>query len=582
MTTATDKAAVLQLVPEATTPEIDRPCFKVYDHPQIMSNGKKLRAGVYWHGQRQSRGDSAPAPFDQWICSPLHVEAVTSYNGGQFGRLLRFRNTLGEWREWAMPMAMLRGSGEDLRGELLSMGVEIDPDGFKVLNRYIQSQHPKRQMTAASSTGWHNDALFIMPGQNLGTGDAILQSEAANLEGFAQAGTLDGWRDGVARYAAGNPLLMLGICAALAGPLLYPTRQQSGGVNLYGKSSTGKSSIAQAAASVWGHGEHLMRTWNATGNGLEGIAAQRNDTLLVLDELGESDPAKVGDIVYALANGTGRARATRTGGARTSNRWRVSLLSSGELTLPAKMAEAGKRSKAGQEVRLIDLSAARSLGCWDDLQGQADGATLSKIIKRASVTHYGHAGPLFILGLLQGEGFEALPEALALLRAEYQPRNNLEGRAADRFALLALAGELAISYGLIPAPMDTARAAMLELFGNWQGERSADTSEDAAIKALVLEFITRHGEAYFSELGQDGPPIRDRAGWWRQEGEQRAWLFTPEGLRRAVPGFEIGTVLTVLDNAGWISEKGDGSKRAKKVKVGGQSLRLYHLQPLEA
>lgn len=123
---------------------------------------------------------------------------------------------------------------------------------------------------------------------------------------------------------------------------------------------------------------------------------------------------------------------------------------------------------------------------------------------------------------------------------------------------------------------------MLELFGNWQGERSADTSEDAAIKALVLEFITRHGEAYFSELGQDGPPIRDRAGWWRQEGEQRAWLFTAEGLRRAVPGFEIGTVLAVLDNAGWIIEKGDGSKRAKNVKVGGQSLRLYHLQPLEA
>ena len=52
MTTATEKATVLQLVPEATTPEIDRPCFKVYDHPQTMINGKKLRAGVYWHGQR--------------------------------------------------------------------------------------------------------------------------------------------------------------------------------------------------------------------------------------------------------------------------------------------------------------------------------------------------------------------------------------------------------------------------------------------------------------------------------------------------------------------------------------------------
>lgn len=581
MSTAKEKAAVLQLVSEATAPEIERPGFRVYDHPLTTSTGQKLRAGVYWHGQRPGKGDAPPTLVDQWICSPLHIEAITSSNGAQFGRLLRFRNTLGQVREWAMPMAMLSGSGEDLRRELLSMGVEIDPDGFKQLNRYIQSQRPSRQVTAASATGWHGAGLFIMPGENIGQGDAILQSEVANLDDFTRAGDLDGWREGVARFSDGNPLLILGICAALAGPLLYPARQQSGGVNLYGKSSTGKSSIAQAAASVWGHGEQLLRTWNATGNGLEGIASQRNDALLVLDELGEADPAKVGDIVYALANGTGRARATRTGGARTANRWRVSLLSSGELTLPAKMAEAGKRSKAGQEVRLLDLSAARGFGCWDHLHDQPDGASLSKAIKRASVTHYGHAGPAFVRNLLEGEGLDGLPEALALLRAQYQPRNNLEGRAADRFALLALSGELAISYGLLPLLPDAARLAMLELFASWQSDRTAEVSEDATIKALVLEFITRHGEAHFSELGRDCAPIRDRAGWWREDGERRTWLFTGEGLRRAVPGFEQRAVLDVLDAAGWITERGEAGKRAKQVKADGQSRRLYHLQPLE-
>ena len=40
----------------------------------------------------------------------------------------------------------------------------------------------------------------------------------------------------------------------------------------------------------------------------------------------------------------------------------------------------------------------------------------------------------------------------ACLRGQYQPRNNLEGRAADRFALLALAGELAIGWGLLGWP----------------------------------------------------------------------------------------------------------------------------------
>ena len=572
---------VTPLVPKASAPEIERPCFRVYDEPTTTKAGQKLRAGVYWHGQRHGKGDSEPVEFDQWICSPLHVVAITSCQGGHFGRLLRFRNTLGRWREWAMPMAMLKGSGEDLRGELLGMGVEIDPDGFKQLNRYIQSQHPQRQVTAATATGWHDDQLFIMPGQNIGQGDAILQTEAHDLGDFTKAGDLDGWRQQLARYCDGNPLLILGVCAALAGPLLYPTRQQSGGVNLWGKSSTGKSSIEQAAASVWGHGEHFLRTWNATGNGLEGIATQRNDALLVLDELGEADPAKVGDIVYALANGTGRARANRAGGARTANRWRVSVLSSGELTLTAKIAEAGKRIKAGQEVRLLDVSAARAFGCWDRLHGLPDGAALSKIIKRASVTHYGHAGPEFVRQLLAGEGLEGLPEALELLRAEYPARNGLEGRAADRFALLALAGELAIGFGLLPLAPDSARLAMLALFADWQGERSADSSEDAAIKAQLVEFVTRHGEAHFSELGVPTDKVRDRAGWWRQEGEARVWLFTAEGLRRAVPGFEQRTVLDVLDAAGWIAERDKSGKRSKRVKSEGRALWLYHLRPVE-
>lgn len=574
---------VTPLMTEAeAAPEIERPCFRVYDRSLTTKTGQKRRAGVYWHGQRQGKGDAPPADYDQWICSPLHVEAITSNGDGHFGRLLRFRNTLGRWREWAMPMAMLRGNGEELRGELLNMGVEIDPDGFKQLNRYIQSQHPERQVTASTATGWHDGQLFIMPGENIGQGDAILQSEAANLDDFARAGDLDGWRQQIARYCAGNPLLTMGICTALAGPLLYPTRQQSGGINLWGKSGTGKSSILFAGCSVWGHAEQFKRSWNATGNGLEGIATQRNDTLLALDELTEADPAKAGDIVYALANGTGRARASRSGAARTTNRWRVSVLSNGEVTLSAKMAEAGKRTKAGQEVRLLEVSAARAFGCWDALHDQQDGGTLSKAIARAATSHYGHAGPEFVRRLLEGEGLEGLPEALALLRAEYQPRNGLEGRAADRFALLALAGELAIDFGLLPIAPDSARLAMLELFAGWQAERSADTSEDAAIKAQLLEFVTRHGEAHFSERGIPTDKVRDRAGWWETRGEQRVWLFTPEGLRRAVPGFEQRTVLDVLDAAGWIVERDNKSgKRSKRIKVDGRPLWLYHLQPVE-
>jgi len=579
MTKKQNESSVVKLVPEAYAPPIERSCFRVYDSALKTQDGKNLRPGVYFHGVRQSK-NGAPTEYDQWICSPLHVEAVTSYQDAHFGRLLRFKNSLGRWREWAMPMSMLKGSGEELRGELLHLGVEIDPDAARALSRYILQHKPKRQVTASISTGWYDDRLFIMPRENIGEGDAILQSESANVDDYGKSGTLDGWRDEVSAHCAGNPLLMLGVCTALAGPLLQPTGQQSGGFNIFGRSSTGKSSIAQAAASVWGHGENMLRTWNATGNGLEGIATQRNDTLLVMDELGEADPFKVGEIVYAISNGTGKSRGSRSGGARSINRWRVMIISNGELTLAAKIAEGNKRIKAGQEVRLIDISASRQHGCWDDLSGQHDGAALSKLIKHGSVTHYGLAGPAFVKSLLEDDAMDGLPEAFSMLRASFTPRNAIEGRAADRFALLALAGEIAREAGLIEMPVMTAQDAMLSLFADWQQQRSAENSEDAAIKNQLLDYITRHGEAYFSEIHMHTETIRDRAGWWKNQGAERLWLFTSDGLRRAVPGFDQKTVLDVLEAAGWIAEK-EGAKRAKQVKVDGRNVRLYHILPAE-
>lgn len=564
------------LVPEAKLPEIDRPAFRVYDHP-IKSLGGTYSPGVWWHGTKEEKGK--PVAYDKRVCSPLHVEAVTSSDGADFGRLLRFRNTLGAWREWAMPMHLLKGSGEDLRGELLNMGVEIDPDAFKLLNRYIQGQHPKRQVIAATATGWHSPTLFIMPRQNIGKGEAIYQSEAANFDDFRQAGTLESWQTEIGARCAGNPLLMLGVCTAFAGPLLYHLQRQGGGFHIVGDSSTGKSSAIQAAASVWGHGEQFKRTWRATGNGLEGIAAQRNDTLLALDEIGEADPREIGAVVYALANGTGKARAGRTGAARATRRWRVVLFSSGELGLSAHMSEGGKRSRAGQEIRLLDIPVRRTFGAWDELHGLPGGREFSDAIQRASVTHYGHAGPLFIRKLLECGEADDLPAVLAALCADYPSGSGQESRAAERFALVAMAGELAIEWGLLPVPAGAARDAMLVLFDAWRSSRGQGQGEDATICASLCDFITRHGDALFSELGGDAM-VRDRAGWWKDAVDRRVWLFTSEGLRRAVPGFDVTRILEAVAAAGWITEHNPG-KRAKRVKVDGRNPWLYHLAPVE-
>jgi putative DNA primase/helicase len=124
-------------VTESPVPDDDhRPCFKVFDDWLTLQDGRKLKAGVCFFGIKAGKADSPPAPFQQFVCSPVKIEAVT-FDGQEnnFGRLLRIKNTLGRWREWAMPMELLRGAGDDLRGELLAMGVEIDPAARNLLSQ---------------------------------------------------------------------------------------------------------------------------------------------------------------------------------------------------------------------------------------------------------------------------------------------------------------------------------------------------------------------------------------------------------------------------------------------------------------
>lgn len=566
---------------EGTT-VLEWPFYQVYDEPS-----ESMRAGVYLHGQRPGKGrDAPPVEFVKWICSPLHVIAITSRDGADFGRLLRFRNTLGLWCNWAMPMLLLKGSGEDLRGELLDMGVEIDPDAFRVLNRYLQSQQPKRRMIAAASTGWHGKRLFIMPSQNIGEGEAIFQSESSNLDDYRQGGTLDGWQLEIGKRCVGNPILMLTVCTALAGPLLFHLQRSGGGFHIYGDSSRGKTAAEQAGASVWGHGKEFMRSWRSTSNGLEGVAALHNDTLLALDEIGEADPREIGNLVYGVTNGVGRSRATRTGAARKIRRWQLMLLSSGELTLSQHMAEAGKLSRAGQEIRMLDVrSDLNPFGAWAELHGLLGGREFSDAILSASTTHYGLAGPAFVGKLLECGEVHELPAMLAELRQLFPTDNGQEGRAAERFAIVAMAGELAISWGILPAPEGSARDAMLVLYNDWRGNQGKGLSEDAKIRKSIRNFLSRYGEAMFSQLAVEPPfPIRDRAGWWKQEhtpnGDRRVWLFTSEGLRRAAGGYDINRIIAAVDAADWLTER-TGGKNSKRVGIDGRKEWLYHLAPTD-
>lgn len=559
---------------------------------QLGDSGQILKPGLYWHGVRDSTNT------DTQICSPLEVIAMTSDDKGEnYGRLLRFLTPKGEWREWAAPMEMLSGDGGELRAGLLRMGVTIPNKQRQALTDYIMESTTKRHALAATATGWHSPDLFVMPGGIIGTGDVVFQSTEAGSQEYTTAGTPEGWRDSVAALCRGNPVPMMAVCAALAGPLLWLLDVDSGGFHFVGDSSSGKSVGALVACSVWGEPRNFKRNWNATSTGLEGLATMRNDTALILDEIGEAPAKDIGGLIYQLGNGTGRQRGKVSGMARPVNVWRTMLISTGEHTVGKHMESGGQRIKAGQEMRLLDIPAQRIYGAFDYLHGmelphnpdneeerRGAGRKYAETLRGNAASHYGHAGPEFVRWLISrnqpgesGDGGQTLADMFALLREQFPVSTGQEARAAARFTLCALAGEMAITAGILPWPQGDALAAVRAMFEAWAEYRGRGQSEDVKILRAVAGFIARHASR-FEGTGQHGETVNNRAGWWKLDSNGgRLYWFLQEALCEAASGYDLKRIAASLDDAGAIADRDiDGRRRfTKRVSVNGEKHRVY-------
>jgi uncharacterized protein (DUF927 family) len=258
------------------------------------------------------------------------------------------------------------GEGTDLAARLADLGftVAVGRKPRERLADYLNRVRSPERARCVSRIGWHSEGIFVLPDQTYGPATServVFQSSGAFSHAYNSMGSLDDWKRKVAEPARGNSRLILAISAGFAAPLLYPTREESGGLHLRGGSSTGKSTALVVASTVWGGGgsNGYVRQWRATDNGLEGLATGHSDTLLCLDELSQIDAKAAGAAAYMLANNSGKTRANRNGESRTPQHWRNFFISSGEISLADKLGEDGRngRAAAGQQVRVIDIPA---------------------------------------------------------------------------------------------------------------------------------------------------------------------------------------------------------------------------------
>lgn len=552
--------------------------------------------GLWWQPP-----DANKSPIH--VCGSLDALARTRDDRGEnWGVLLTWRDGDGRLHEWAMPRAMLAGDGVAIREYLLDRGLYVAPDqaARQALLRYLTAIVPEATARCVARVGWHrigNHEVFALPDSVYGDTPerVLLQSASAVEHKFNQLGALAEWQGAIGRHCVGNTRLLLAVSAAFAAPLLNLTGEQSGGINFKGSSQIGKTTALRVAGSVWGGSNEplgYMRQWRATANGLEGTAAAHCDALLALDELGQIDPREAGDVAYMLANGAGKGRAGREGNARPVLSWRIFILSTGETSLADLVREAGRRAKAGQEVRLVDVPAdlENGLGIFDELHDMPSADVLVRTLRDATMRFYGTPIRAFLSALtadLAGNR-DGLLRGLQEQRRAFVERHVPAGAAgqvlsvAGRFALVAAAGELATRYGVTGWKMGDAEWGVGLCFRAWLDRRGgAGMREEETGIAQVRAFIEQHGSSRF-EIWGAAPEQRivSRAGFRRPD-ENGAWEYyvMPEAWRQEVCNAhdpsQIARALAKRD----LLVPGSDEKSARSVKVPGyKRMRLYHLR----
>jgi uncharacterized protein (DUF927 family) len=453
-----------------------------------------------------------------WIAAPFEIiGACRNAHGGGWGKVLHWRDPDGRPHVRHVPNAALHGEPAALCASLEDEGLHIARARQRDCVGYLSAAPVRRRVRLVSRTVWHEiegHRVFVLPGETIGPagGERVILDAAAHGP-YEARGTVTDWREGVARLASGHVLPVLAISAALAGPLLDLAGIEGGGLHFGGQSSKGKTTLLQLAASAYGRGDGggYVRSWRATANGLEGAAASATDTALILDEVGQVDARDMGAALYSLANGTGKARAARDGGLREPKTWRVLAISSGEVPVDGKLSEdRGRKTRAGQLVRLLDIPAQRAYGAFDHSGPSGNAADLAKTFKLAATSSYGTAGPEFVRRLINepvtGDEVRAFIASFVKAHVPMGADGQID-RAAHRLGLIAAVGEFATEFGLTSWREGESSEAAAWALARWiEGRGGTESSEVSQAIATVRLFIEVHGDARFENL--DDPEAR--------------------------------------------------------------------------
>jgi putative DNA primase/helicase len=495
---------------------------------------------VYIHHRRiisiMGKGEATP------LCGPLRVtRRLSSLNGDAAALVIEFLDRDDTQRTYVAGVDDLIKRGSDVVADLANRGLVLRGTVTQLL-KFVRSWEVGAVGSLAKHKGWmHADdqvGYISQSGKALtcsgpGLKPIFTLGGSADVSA-ARAGSFEGWRNGVAAMANNNPLLMFSIACALTGPLLEIFNLDGTGFNIHGRTSDGKTTILNAAASVSGPPAAIMR-WNATPTAFENAARDANDGTLIIDEIPTKNnkaARDLGPVLYMLGNGVARSRSDFSLKSLAPATWRIVLLTSAEASLTEIFATAKLAMPDGLGVRLADIpTKSWAHGAFADIHGYPNAADFADALKAACREHHGHAGERFIRNLINTrqsspklKRIQRLFELVLKELTEYlgsrsdTPIESAEQRVIRQFAAVSVAAQLACAWQIVPWSLSSVRPAIAEIACLWLNQRRQHfLAPSEGLLARVKEYFDAHrGEFADFAGGEDFAPGQ-HSGWHDDE-----------------------------------------------------------------
>lgn len=427
---------------------------------------------------------------------PVIIKAKSfNLDDKKFKKVLAYMSSDGKWTTLAPVSASIIANKNKIV-DLADSGLPVTSSTANHLVDFLDAFHAVNENFfpmnyTVPRCGWYrfNDTdYFVDPRHFCYThnADKKISVVVDEISQFAQslkhAGSLKLWKK-IYKLAKKSPVARLVVAASVAPPLLKILGERNFLLYICAPTRAGKTTALYLGASAVGN-DKMIRSFDATKNGLAGAAADVNDYPFLIDEKQVADnrlKEAFDTLVYALANGLGRTKLNKDSTLRKLTDWRTIAVMTGETQLLSDNVTGGANT------RLLNIDFPREILSADDC----------KQIRNTIKENFGLAFPLFLNKIFE-VGFKKLNELYNELVDDFTKTHpELLNEYCRYMAVLTLADSLlnlALSeqdtQAELPLFLDDAKLNATEIFK--LVPTIIEISDVNREKAFVLGFIAQN------------------------------------------------------------------------------------------